>query len=333
MRKILSLFLVTVVSAVAVAQQGSYSSRGQGYVYVDGEKTVVDRVTVDLNRGGNVSFRFNGPDGSRSAAGSWNGSGLRVTFDIDSGLVSNRINGEGAISFFSDRKGIRGISFTGTTRGREVKISFLDQRGEVGSNQSGSGSNWGGNTSNYTAPSWAVGSFHGHNRSYNADVSLNIERNGDARATIRYSDGRRQVQTGRFRDNRLTLEGTQFKIRQSGSGITSEQVGDANNWVEYSRGAGNSGGGNSANVPSWLEGTFTGRNRLYDAQMEFEIRDNGRVTVHIRYPDGRVQTQSGRYDGNNIVIENVRFNVSKTFNGIRLVQQDDRDNSADYRRR
>lgn len=197
MKRAFVIFTSLLATSVAFGQGGSYSSRGQGYIVEDGQKVVFDRVSADLNRGGDLRINFSGPDGSRSLSGRWRGTGIRVVIDIDGGSYG-ALNGDGALSFFSDRRGLRGISYTGSgRRSGEVKISFLDNKGDIGTSESGSG-NSGGGDNGYIAPSWVVGEFSGHNRSYNADVTMTIERNGQAKAEIRFDDGRRQTQTGRF---------------------------------------------------------------------------------------------------------------------------------------
>lgn len=338
MKKLILVFLSVAAVASVFAQSGSYSSRGDGYIYINGAKQNINRVNVDVNRGGQLSIRFTGSDSDSNltAKGRWQGSGQRISFSIESGLVSGNLRGDGAISFFTDTKKLRGMTYTGTYRGSEVKVSFLDEKADLYSNQSGTGNgNGNGNNNGNIAPTWAIGQFTGFNRSFDADVTLNIQRNGDARATIRFNNGRTQTQTGRLRNERLTLDGTQFTIRKTSRGFTSEQVDDRNNTMEYTRGSPSGGGqdGNMDAMPSWLAGTFSGRNKAYKADLEIEVQENGRVTVRTEYDGGRVQNQTGRYDGGFLVIQGVKFNVSKTWNGIRLVQQNDKSNTADYRRR
>lgn len=228
-----------------------------------------------------------------------------------------------------------GIRFRTGSSGRGFFIEQIGQSRNRTNWNSGWGGSGGGDWNNGNAPSWAVGEFSGHNRFYDADIELDVDRNGRAVATIRYADGRRQTQTGYVNGTRLTLDKAGFTIRQNGNGFTCEQMGNSSNWMEYRRSGsgGGWGGGNWQYPPSWLIGTFSGRNAFYQAEVEINVSSNGRAEVYVNYPDGRRQTQTGGYQGDRLKIDNVWFTVERSGNGIRMTQVNDRDNSSVYRRR
>jgi hypothetical protein len=86
-----------------------------------------------------------------------------------------------------------------------------------------------------SSPSWAVGRFKGFNNKYNEDIELTIERNGSAVAQIRHRDGKRETQTGSFKNDRLVLSGHEFVLTRNGNGLRSTQADDRDNRMDYQR--------------------------------------------------------------------------------------------------
>lgn len=198
---------------------------------------------------------------------------------------------------------------------------------------------WGGVNppdSGSSAPDWIVGEFDGHNRYYDADIHLTVRRDGYSVADVRFSDGRRQTQTGTFRDGRLTLNGVGFKVSRAGSGFSTEQMGNSGNWMEYRRqggfGSSNDWGQSWSDAPSWMVGTFRGYNNLYDADVDVHISRDGSATIDIYFKDGRRQKQRGGYRNGRLRIEGIEFEVREASNGITLRQVDDTQNKNVYRR-
>ena len=201
----------------------------------------------------------------------------------------------------------------------------------------GGGGGWtsGGGGGGVDAPDWIVGEFDGYNRHYDADINLTVRRDGYAVADVRFRNGKRQTQTGNYRNDRLTLSGVGFSVKKTGNGFTTEQLGDRNNWMEYTRhgsGGGGGGWGSWENAPGWMTGTFRGYNNLYDADVEITVAKGGEATVYVNYKDGRRQRQSGGYRNGRLRIEGIEFNVSKTWRGISVQQVGDSQNKAEYRR-
>ncbi len=100
----------------------------------------------------------------------------------------------------------------------------------------GSGSSSGSSNSHYdqrhssNIPSWAIGTFEGHNSQRNAEVELTIMPSGQVNATV----DRRRLH-GSFDGNTLHIGNTSFLVQRSNNGLTTIQDGDYNNQVHYYR--------------------------------------------------------------------------------------------------
>lgn len=227
------------------------------------------------------------------------------------------------------------IRFSVSRQDNGLRLTQADDRGNRMDLERGSGNGGGGGGDNDQGDpaSWAIGDWRGFNLRYDSDNDLTINRSGAAVVKIRFRDGRRQTQYGRATGDRLVLDGIGFKITKTRDGMRCEQLGDRNNWMEYSR---NGGGDDNwgLTAPDWAVGTFSGFNRFYDADIELTITRNGDVRAYVTHKDGRRQTQNGKYErGDFLKIEGIRFTISSYSRGVRVVQVDDRDNACDYRRR
>ena len=83
---------------------------------------------------------------------------------------------------------------------------------------------------NSSIPSWAIGTFQGHNAQYNSDVELTITPSGQVYTVL---NGRRL--NGSFDGRILNLQGTEFEVERSNNGLTTIQEGDYHNQVHYYR--------------------------------------------------------------------------------------------------
>jgi hypothetical protein len=87
----------------------------------------------------------------------------------------------------------------------------------------------GGRHTSYV-PKWLVGTWDGFNLRYNAEVEMNITRDGRVSA---YADGQKVV--GYINDERLYIGDAEFYIVPAGSGFNTVEVGNKSNQVHYSR--------------------------------------------------------------------------------------------------
>src|SRR5262249_6798792 len=78
------------------------------------------------------------------------------------------------------------------------------RRGPSSQIDTGEGGNGGGDRANgQRPPSWLVGRFRGYNRKYRVDVELDITRRGEVTSNNRYDSGKRETETGYYRDGKL----------------------------------------------------------------------------------------------------------------------------------
>lgn len=220
-----------------------------------------------------------------------------------------------------------GIKFNVREESRGISLRQIDDITNTTVLKEGTG---GSTDETVDVPSWSVGEFTGYNLRYDSDNTLTVDSRGRAVCEIRFRTGRRQTQTGQVNLNRLILEGIGFAISKSGSGMRVEQLGDRNNWMEYSRG-GSGGDRDKVAPPSWAVGSFDAHNRLYDTENDLTIERDGSVRVRIRFKDGRRQSQTGHYErGDKVIIDGIRFSISSTRRGVRLVQDSERENDCEY---
>lgn len=84
-------------------------------------------------------------------------------------------------------------------------------------------------------------------------------------------------------------------------------------------------------VPRWLEGTFRGYDRKYEARITLTIDRDGSVSSQIRHSDGKRESQRGQYRNGKINIGGHPFWVNRTERGIELVQTDERNHRINFR--
>lgn len=209
------------------------------------------------------------------------------------------------------------------------------------SNNNNQGSGWGNSNDNNSAqrpPEWVVGQFAGYNRRLDADIDLRINSNGNTSATLRYSNGRRQTQTGTYRDNRFSLGNTWYSLRRTDSGFSAEQTNDKNNWMEYRRTKNTGGLGSSSSTrppdapPSWARGVFEGYNAKQRANIEVNLDNRGYLKATVRHRDGRSEVKDGWYRGGKIVIGGVTYTATKTDGGYRLNNVADASDGTNFRK-
>ena len=81
------------------------------------------------------------------------------------------------------------------------------------------------------APRWLVGRFEGYNARYDAEISMEIQRDGRVTA---YTQG--HTLNGWVEDGeRLVIQGSEFRLHQIRDGFVTSQVGDESNEVVYHR--------------------------------------------------------------------------------------------------
>ena len=169
--------------------------------------------------------------------------------------------------------------------------------------------------------SWIIGDFEGRNTLYGSSISLSISDLGEVKAVT--TKGRSaKSQTGRIRDGKMLLDGASFSIERAEDGFVITQTDNRRNSTRFRR---------VEDSGTWCVGSFTGYNSRYSANIIIDLNEDGRATAQVR-SSRSAQTQTGFLRDSVLTLDNIRFDVSKTRDGFRLVQISDRSNSCEYRR-
>lgn len=182
-----------------------------------------------------------------------------------------------------------------------------------------------------SVPSWLIGTFRGYNSKYRVDVELTIERSGDITSLGRQSNGKQTKETGYYSNDQLIIGRNAYYVDRQGDGIRVTEVNDRDNTATYRRDRATDGGPADA-PPSWLVGTFSGRNRKYNVDVEIRIDSNGRAVSRGYDSNGKQSTENGAYRDGKLVFGKSYY-IDRRGSGFRLTQTDDRSNTADYQRR
>jgi hypothetical protein len=83
-----------------------------------------------------------------------------------------------------------------------------------------------------TVPSWMVGSFHGYNPRYRAEVTLQVGSSGRVSGNSRSGSASGAWQAG---DEILWDDGKRFKVSRTDQGFRLTQVDDDRNVIDYYR--------------------------------------------------------------------------------------------------
>jgi hypothetical protein len=166
--------------------------------------------------------------------GIWVDKGCRADFVVDeaygggwNGGYNNGYNSRHDYNSSSHQKDDDNI---GAALGVAAGVAILGAiLGSAGSSNSSTNSHY-EDRHDSRIPSWAIGTFQGHNRKYNSDVELTITPSGQVYTV---AGGRRF--NGTFNGRTLDLQGNRFEVERSGNGLTTIEEGDYNNRVHYTR--------------------------------------------------------------------------------------------------
>jgi hypothetical protein len=167
--------------------------------------------------------------------GVWVDQGCRADFVVDeaygggwNGGYNNGYNSSHDYGSSHDKHDSN--SDIGTALGVAAGVAILGALiGSTGSD-SNSASNHYESRHNYHIPSWAIGTFQGHNPNYDAEVEITITPSGQVYAV---ADGKRL--NGTFDGQTLNFAGNTFEVERSHNGFVTIQNGDYHNKVHYYR--------------------------------------------------------------------------------------------------
>jgi hypothetical protein len=192
----------------------------------------------------------------------------------------------------------------------------------------GRGGNWnGGGRDDRRVPRWLVGTFYGRSPSNGRRVELTVTRDGEATAVFR--NGAREQGTydnGRIRFNSSSDSWDVSRVSEgvrAASGSRSEVF-----TTDASRGGNDDDDNNNdGRVPRWAQGTFRGTTS--SGESELTIRADGTATARSLK---RNQSYRGTFSNGTLTFDWGTFDVERTRDGIRTIQETDRNNQTEYRR-
>ncbi len=169
-----------------------------------------------------------------------------------------------------------------------------------------------------TVPSWAVGTFKGRMAWARRDVTLTIRNNGNAVADYMFSNGQFERVTGTYRNNRLYLDGTDYRVERYGNGIRVVDTNNSANSATLSQDGDNNGDvGYGSNPPSWLVGRFEGR-RWDGANMILRVESDGRAVADYISNSGEIERVTGDYRSGRLNLGRSAFTVTSLSRGVRV---------------
>jgi len=86
-------------------------------------------------------------------------------------------------------------------------------------------------------------------------------------------------------------------------------------------------------VPSWAIGTFRGRSRKYDLDVELRISESGNVDRYIWNNGSKADSEHGRWEDGEIVFGRDRYRVNRFRDGIETEKRGDDTDVTTLRRR
>jgi hypothetical protein len=186
----------------------------------------------------------------------------------------------------------------------------------------------GGGRGDRRVPRWLVGSFNGRSPSNRRRVALTVARDGEVWAV--YDGGAREQGTydnGRIRFN-SSGEWDVSRVDEgfrAASGRRSEVFGRTSGGNVNDDN--NDGRDDEGRVPRWMQGTFRGTTD--SGETELIIRADGTATTRSITKN---QSYQGNYSGGVLRFDWGTYEVSRTRDGIRTTDRNNRNGQTDYRR-
>ncbi|HEX8352764.1 MAG TPA: hypothetical protein VF611_07695 [Pyrinomonadaceae bacterium] len=192
----------------------------------------------------------------------------------------------------------------------------------------GIGSGMGGGRDGRRVPRWLVGSFSGRSPSNRRRVAVMVGRDGEvsalydggARETGSYDNGRIRFNTSGEWDVSRVDEGF-----RAASGRRSEVFSRASAGEDYTDD--DDGRDDTGRVPRWMQGTFSGTTD--SGETELIIRADGTATTRAVTKN---QSYQGTYSGGVLRFDWGTYEVTRTRDGIRTTDRNNRSGQTDYRR-
>jgi hypothetical protein len=166
--------------------------------------------------------------------GIWVDKGCRADFVVDeaygSGWNGGYNNGYNSRHDYSSSSHHDDDDNIGAALGVAAGVAILGAiLGSAGSSETSTNSHY-EDRHNSRIPSWAIGTFQGHNSKYNSEVELTITPSGQVYTVL---DGHRY--NGTFDGRILRVGDASFEVERTNDGLTTIQEGDYRNKVHYYR--------------------------------------------------------------------------------------------------
>jgi hypothetical protein len=249
-----------------------------------------------------------------------------VTFDqtrTQTWRVSDRLTGvRGAGTHAPSGSNARAFTYEAVVDQRNGKIESASYDMSGGRPGGGGG---GGDRDERRVPRWLVGTFYGRSPSNGRRVTLTVTREGEAAAI--YNNGSREQ--GTYENGRLRFNASDaWDVSRVDEGIraASGRRSEVFTTTQPPRG-GDDGDETDGRVPRWAQGTFRGTTN--SGESELIIRADGTASARSLK---RNQSYQGTYSNGTLRFDWGTFDVERTRDGIRTIEETNRNNQTDYRR-
>ena len=250
-----------------------------------------------------------------------------VTFDqasTQTWRVSDRLTGvRGAGTHAPGGSNPRAFTYEGVVDQRNGKIESVSYDFDRGGG--GGGGRGRGGRDERRVPRWLVGTFYGRSPSNGRRVTLTVSREGEATAV--FNNGAREQ--GTYDNGRLRFSASDaWDVSRVDEGIRAASGRRSEVFTtDRSRGGADDNDNDRGRVPRWAQGTFRGTTD--SGESELTIRADGTATVRSLK---RNRSYRGTYSNGTLTFDWGTFDVERTRDGIRTIQETDRNNQTDYRR-
>ena len=182
----------------------------------------------------------------------------------------------------------------------------------------------GGGRDDRRVPRWLVGTFYGRSPSNQRRVTLTVTRDGDA--TAAYNNGSREQ--GTYENGRIRFGGSDiWDVSRAGNDIRAASGRRSEVFTNTPWRGGDDDDDDGGRVPRWMRGTFRGTTDT--GESELTIRADGSATARSLTKN---QSFQGTYSNGVLRFDWGTYDVTRTRDGIRTTDLNNRNNHTDYRR-
>ncbi|HEX8719593.1 MAG TPA: hypothetical protein VF736_03035 [Pyrinomonadaceae bacterium] len=252
-----------------------------------------------------------------------------VTFDqrsTSTWRVSDRLTGVRGSGRHAPGNGApeRAFTYEAVVDHRNGKIDRVTYDMAGGGGGRPGGGRPGGGWDDRRVPRWLVGTFYGRSPSNGRRVALTVTRDGDATAV--FNNGSRDQ--GTYDNGRIRFSGSDsWDVSRADDGIRAASGRRSEVFSSNRPGDDYDDEDNDGRVPRWMRGTFRGTTD--SGESELTIRADGTATARSLTKN---QTFSGTYSNGILRFDWGRYEVTRTRDGIRTTDVNNRNNRTDYRR-